>query len=285
MAQVVSRIVTHPSLAERDDTLEVMLQHERPSRDVVNLTRQATVRRRPASPTVSVVVPTLNEARNLPYALANVPRDVLEIIVVDGRSTDDTALVAQALFPEVRIVHQDRAGKGNALLHGFNAAAGDIIVMFDADGSADGAEIPRFVQALIDGADFAKGSRFAKGGGSADITRLRRLGNAFLNSLVNGLFGTEYEDLCYGYNAFWRRCLPYLAPECDGFEVETLMNIRAHKAGLKVVEVPSFEAARVHGASNLRAVRDGLRVLRTVARERWLTSSAMTRPTVRATSV
>ncbi|MCU1427321.1 MAG: glycosyl transferase family 2 [Actinomycetia bacterium] len=220
-------------------------------------------------PTISVVVPTLNEARNLPHALARIPTDVLEIIVVDGRSTDDTTQVATTLRTDVRVVHQDRSGKGNALLHGFNAARGDIIVMFDADGSADGAEIPRFVQALVDGADFAKGSRFATGGGSADITKIRRIGNTFLNSLVNGLFGTEYGDLCYGYNAFWRRCLPHLAPECDGFEVETLMNIRAHKAQLKVVEVPSYEAARVHGASNLRAVRDGFRVLRTVGLERF----------------
>jgi glycosyltransferase involved in cell wall biosynthesis len=227
-------------------------------------------------PTVSIVVPTLNEARNLPYALERVPDDVLEIIVVDGRSSDDTTRVAQTLRQDVRIVRQDRAGKGNALLHGFNAARGDIIVMFDADGSADGAEIPRFVRALVDGADFAKGSRFAPGGGSADITYVRRAGNLFLNTLVNGLFGTQYRDLCYGYNAFWRTCLPYLMVDCDGFEVETLLNIRAHKAGLRVVEVPSFEAPRVHGTSNLRAVRDGLRVLRTVGRERWSSQDATT---------
>jgi glycosyltransferase involved in cell wall biosynthesis len=229
-------------------------------------------------PKVSVVVPTLNEARNLPYALLRVPDDVFEIIVVDGRSTDDTTRVAKTLRPDVRIVHQDRAGKGNALLHGFRAARGDIIVMFDADGSADGAEIPRFVQALLDGADFAKGSRFAAGGGSADITPVRRAGNLFLNTLVNQLFGTNYRDLCYGYNAFWRRHLTVVAPDCDGFEVETLINIRAHKAGLRVVEVPSFEAPRVHGVSNLRATRDGLRVLRTVALERWAMTSSP-RPT------
>jgi glycosyltransferase involved in cell wall biosynthesis len=236
---------------------------------VIGATRRPR-RAQPRVPTVSVVVPTLNEARNLPFALARIPDDVLEIIVVDGRSTDDTILVAKRLRPEVRIVQQTRAGKGNALLHGFTAARGDIIVMFDADGSADGAEIPRFVATLEAGADFAKGSRFATGGGSADITRIRRTGNLALNQLVNVLFGTSYGDLCYGYNAFWRRCLPYLAPDCDGFEVETLMNIRAHKAGLRVVEVPSYEAARVHGQSNLRAVRDGLRVLRTVGRERFL---------------
>jgi glycosyltransferase involved in cell wall biosynthesis len=265
MVNVVDETVTRSSQAVFDDIDECNTQATKNA--VVNLTRQATVRRRPATPTVSVVVPTLNEARNLPYALARIPDDVDEIIVVDGRSTDDTALVAQTLRPDVRIVHQDRAGKGNALLHGFNAATGDIIVMFDADGSADGAEIPRFIAALVAGADFAKGSRFAPGGGSADITRIRRLGNAFLNELVNGLFGTRYEDLCYGYNAFWRRCLPAMNVDCTGFEVETQINIRIAQADLKVAEVPSFERDRIHGESNLRTMRDGTRVLRTILTE------------------
>jgi glycosyltransferase involved in cell wall biosynthesis len=189
-------------------------------------------------------------------------------VLVDGNSTDGTAEVARALFPAVRIVGQTRRGKGNALSCGFAACRGEIIVMLDADGSADPAEIPRFVEALVRGADFAKGSRFLDGGGSADITTIRRLGNACLGSLVNVLFGTRYTDLCYGYNAFWARCLPDLSVDCDGFEVETLINIRAARAGLAVAEVPSYEQLRIHGESHLNAVRDGLRVLRTIMRER-----------------
>ncbi len=228
-------------------------------------------------PAVSVVVPTFNEARNLPSVFAAMP-DVFEIILVDGHSVDGTIGVARSLRPDVRILSQTRRGKGNALACGFAAAEGDIIVTLDADGSADPREIPRFVHALMEGADFAKGSRFAVGGGSADITRMRRLGNRGLNSLVNLAYGTRYSDLCYGYNAFWRRCLPYFhldpgpADELmywgDGFEVETLINIRAAQARLRVVEVPSYEAGRIHGASNLNAISDGLRVLRTIAVER-----------------
>jgi hypothetical protein len=89
-----------------------------------------------------------------------------------------------------------------------------------------------------------------------------------LGGLVNALYGTHYTDLCYGYNAFWARCLPYLRVDCDGFEVETLMNVRVAKAGLVVHEVPSLEAERLHGVSNLSAVRDGARVLRTITVER-----------------
>jgi hypothetical protein len=95
----------------------------------------------------------------------------------------------------------------------------------------------------------------------------RRLGNRFLGALVNALFGTRYTDLCYGYNAFWARHLEVLALDCSGFEVETLMNIRAAIAGLRVHEVPSFEYRRVYGVSNLRIVLDGWRIAKVIVRE------------------
>ena len=154
------------------------------------------------TPRVSVVIPTLNEARNLPHVLAKLPDGIHEVIVVDGYSVDDTLSVARQLRPDARIVMQTRKGKGNALACGFVVATGDIIVTLDADGSADPAEIPRFVRVLVDGADFAKGTRFGEDGGSDDITRLRALGNRALCLFVNILYGTKYSDLCYGYNAF-----------------------------------------------------------------------------------
>jgi glycosyltransferase involved in cell wall biosynthesis len=217
---------------------------------------------------VSVVIPTLNEAENLPHVFERIPPQVYEVIIVDGASTDDTVEVARDLWPGVRVIQQTGTGKGNALSCGFAAAEGDVIVMLDADGSTDPAEIPRFVAALLTGADFAKGTRFMTGGGSADITPMRRAGNRVLSGLVNRLWDADYSDLCYGYNAFWRRCLPAINPDCDGFEVETLINIRATRSKLKVVEVPSFEANRRHGTSNLNARRDGMRVLRTIIAER-----------------
>jgi glycosyltransferase involved in cell wall biosynthesis len=191
-----------------------------------------------------------------------------EVILVDGHSTDDTIKVARALNPGVRVVLQEGSGKGDALACGFAAARGDIIVMLDADGSTDPAEIPRYLEPLFQGADFAKGSRFIRGGDSVDITPIRRLGNGVLNGIVNVLFGTRYTDLCYGYNAFWSEVLPEINVSCDGFEVETLMNVRVAKAGLNVSEVPSVEQERIHGVSKLHPVRDGLRVLRTIVQER-----------------
>lgn len=216
---------------------------------------------------VSVVIPTLNEALNLPHVLPRIPTWVYEVLIVDGRSTDDTVAVARRLLPTVRIVEESRPGKGRALRSGFAAATGDVIVMLDADGSTDPGEIAAFVRSLVAGAEFAKGSRFLTGGGTADMSLHRKIGNAAFVALVRLLFGGEFTDLCYGYNAFWAWIVPFLNLDGDGFEIETMMNVRALQIGLSIAEVPSFEAERLHGTSNLNTVRDGLRVVRTILRE------------------
>jgi glycosyltransferase involved in cell wall biosynthesis len=230
---------------------------------------QKTRRPRTSFPKVSVIIPAKNEAANLPHVLPALPDIVSEVLLVDGRSTDDTIAVARRLRPDVIVVPQSYRGKGDALACGCAMASGDIIVLMDADGSTDPAEIPLFVEALIDGADFAKGSRYLPEGGSEDLTFIRRSGNAALTGLVNVLFGARYTDLCYGYNAFWRDCLTPLNLDCTGFEIETQLNLRAVKVGLAIREVPSVERNRIHGESNLHPVRDGLRVLRTILRERF----------------
>jgi glycosyltransferase involved in cell wall biosynthesis len=218
-------------------------------------------------PRVSVVIPTLNEEWNLPGVIARLPSGLHEVIVVDGRSSDATVAVARWSCPEARVLEQSGRGKGDALAMGFAAATGDVVVTIDADGSTDPAEIPRYVEALIGGADMAKGSRFLAGGGSDDLTPLRRVGARALTWLVNLLFGTRYSDLCYGYTAFWRDSL-HRINVAQGFEVEASMSVSAARAGLAVAEVPSFELARVHGKSNLRTVRDGVRVVAAILGER-----------------
>jgi glycosyltransferase involved in cell wall biosynthesis len=218
---------------------------------------------------VSVIIPALNEAENLPHVLPKIPTWVHEVILVDGHSTDDTIAVAHLLHPTIRIVPQEGRGKGAALRNGFAAATGEIIVMLDADGSTDPAEIPAFVGALLAGADFAKGSRFLQGGGTADMPMYRRCGNGFFVLLVRTLFGGRYSDLCYGYNAFWSWAVQQMHLDGDGFEIETIMNIRALRFGLHVTEVPSFEAERVYGKGRLQTIPDGWRVLRAIFRERF----------------
>jgi glycosyltransferase involved in cell wall biosynthesis len=217
---------------------------------------------------VSVVICALNEVESIGHVLDSLPEDVDEVILVDGNSTDGTIEVALGHRPDIRVVCQNRPGKGAALTSGFAAASGDIIITMDGDGSADASEIPRFIETLKNGADLAKGSRFIDGGGSDDFTRVRRLGNRALCTVTNLLYGTRYSDLCYGFNAIWSRSLGAVRIDCSGFEVETLLSIRAAKSGLKVVEVPSFELQRIGGKSKLSPVRDGWRILRIILAER-----------------
>ena len=222
-------------------------------------------------PEISIVIPTLNEAENLKVLLPLLPHWIHEVVIVDGHSTDNTVETARRLRADVRLVIETQRGKGAALRSGFNAASGDIIVAMDADCSMHPREMMMLVGALIAGGDFAKGSRFLQGGGTADMSRIRKIGNWGLTQVVRLLFGGAYSDLCYGYFAFWKRHLSVLEPTCDGFEVETFLNVQALRCGLRVVEVPSFEAARLYGVSNLRALPDGWRVLKTILREKMVT--------------
>ena len=219
-------------------------------------------------PRVTLVVPALNEEHNLVHVLPRVPALVDELIVVDGGSHDRTVEVVRRLRPDARVVRQAGMGKGDALADGFAAARGELIVMMDADASNDPAEIAAFVAALEAGADYAKGSRFVPGGGSADLTLVRRIGNRILRGLVNALYGTRYSDLCYGFNAVRAGRLAQLDVACEGFEVEALLSCQVARAGLVVTEVPSFESRRRHGTSTLRPLRDGLRIVRIILRER-----------------
>ncbi|KGI66689.1 glycosyltransferase family 2 protein [Mycolicibacterium rufum] len=221
----------------------------------------------PSTMTVSLVIPVRNEARNIAWVLEQISDDVDEIVLVDGNSTDATVITARSYRPDIRVVSQQGTGKGDALRTGFRAATGDVIVMMDADGSMAPQEIRHFLHFLSHGYDFVKGSRFIAGGGSSDITPFRRLGNKFLLAVFNSAFDADLTDLCYGFCAFHRRYLEVMALQATGFEIEAEMTVRAMQAGLRVAEVPSMEMPRRYGKSNLRAVRDGIRVLRTVLRD------------------
>jgi glycosyltransferase involved in cell wall biosynthesis len=220
------------------------------------------------SPRVSVIIPVLDEAKNLPHILPCIPDQVHEVILIDGHSEDDTIGVARRLLADVIVMIQPNTGKGDAIRYGIARSTGDIIVMLDADGSTDPREIPRFVDALLTGADFSKGSRYLHEGGSDDITRLRSFGNRQLTRLVNLLFRVRFTDLCYGYNAFWKDSITSLdISDCHGFEIETILTLRALRAGMQIVEVPSYEHPRLNGTSKLHAFADGWRILKMIVRE------------------
>jgi glycosyltransferase involved in cell wall biosynthesis len=216
---------------------------------------------------ISVVIPAFNEADNLRWLLPQlaIPH---EVIVVDGESTDGTDEVVQELCPRATLIRQPPRGKGAALRAGFAAATGDIIVMIDADGSMDPLEIDSFVALIARGFDIVKGSRNSCGGGSQDLTFIRRMGNRLFVRLANALYRTGWSDLCYGYIAFRRSALDQLRLHADGFEIETEICVHAVTAKLAVAEVPSYELNRRSGVSNLHPLRDGWRVLKVLLRNR-----------------
>lgn len=230
---------------------------------------------------VSVVIPTLNEEENLPHVLPHIPVWVDEVLIVDGRSTDRTIAVALEYLPTARIVLEETKGKGAALRAGCAVATGDVIVMLDADGSTDPKEIGRFVETLIAGADFAKGSRFLRGAGTSDMPFHRRVGNGALVLLTNILFGTRYSDITYGYNAFWRRHTRALALEIDGWANEIITNIRVARHGLRVTEVPSFEHCRIAGEAKLHAMSAGTHILVAILSERMRPCRIAPAPVIR----
>lgn len=219
-------------------------------------------------PTVTAVIPTLNEADNLRWLMPRLTA-VDEIVIVDGQSTDGTVEVALAVRPDARIIIEPPTGKGTAMRTGMAAASGEMIIMLDADGSMDPAEFDSFLALLCRGYDFVKGTRYGCGGGSDDLTGLRRLGNSCLTGLANRLYGQNWSDLCYGYVAMRRDAVHRLALESTGFEIETEMCVNAVRAGLRIAEVASHETERRHGESNLNTWRDGWRVLKTMVRLRF----------------
>jgi len=218
---------------------------------------------------VSVVIPTLNEAQNLPDVLFRMPKVVDEVIIVDGHSKDDTIEIATKVLPTAKVFLQEKNGKGDALRSAFNHATGDIVVQIDADGSMDPLEIEKLAGGVAEGYDVVKGSRYLFGGGSTDLSGKRSFGNRMFVRLVNLLFSAEYTDLCYGYMAFRKDALNRLNDtlKCNGFQIETEICIKAKKLGLRVAEVPSFEGKRAHGSSRLCLVRDGFRILSMILSE------------------
>lgn len=216
--------------------------------------------------TVSLIIPTLNEAKNLPYVLPEIPRlpEIAEILLVDGHSTDGTVEVAVGLRSDIRIVAQAGRGKSDAIRSGIAAATSSHVLIMDADGSQDPHEITSYVQKASEGYDLVKGSRYIPGGQSDDDSKLRRLLVWVTDTVSNLLWGSRFTDIVYGMFLINRRACLELDLTSNGFGFETMLMARAHRKRLRTIEIPAVEAARRHGSSHLSVVRDGWHIGSTV---------------------
>ncbi len=216
-------------------------------------------------PHVSVIIPTLNEEGNIARVIRRIDKVLdgasYEIIVVDGYSKDSTARIASGLG--ARIIYDDK-GKGSALIKGFAAARGSILVSIDADLSNEPKEMRLLIDSIEIGYDICMGSRFITGGGTQDMPLIRRIGNRFFVILVNLFFNAHYSDLCYGYRSFRKDKIKSLALKESRFAIETEISIMAAKKHLKVIEIPSMEKKRDLGQGKLRTFSDGLGILKVI---------------------
>ncbi|MDD5037921.1 MAG: glycosyltransferase family 2 protein [Dehalococcoidales bacterium] len=213
-------------------------------------------------PKITALICTLNEEGNLPYVLPNIPSWVDEVILVDGHSTDRTVEIARGFKPDMKVLYQPGKGKGDALKYGVHQATGDIIVTLDMDGETPPEEMQRFVEPLVAGYDFIKGSRL-NGKRPSKMPRYRWFGNKVLAITCNLLYGTRFTDVCSGYNAFWKKKflqldLSYGANEV-GCSMEQQMIVRAKKAGMKIKEIPHTSHGRISGASVINGVRQSVK--------------------------
>jgi len=209
---------------------------------------------------VAVVICSLNEEKNLVQVLPKIPRWVDEIILIDGHSTDHTIEVAKQLCPSIKVFIQMGKGKGKALKYGVSLSKSEIVVTLDADGTYPASEMEGFVQAIHEGYDFAKGTRFARKSPDC-MTSNRKFGNRVLALTSNILFHTRYTDICSGYYAFRKVVFQKVKLTSDGFEMEQELFVKIRKMHLKVLEVPHSYTDRLYGKSKTQDFRQGFKDL------------------------
>lgn len=227
----------------------------------------------PARPTVSLIIPALNEADCLPSLLQEVPHALLhETIVVDNGSTDGTAAVARAAGAQV--VSEVRRGYGYACAAGVAAATGNILVFMDGDGSFVPTELPRLVEPLAAGrADLVLGTRLRGGMSAGAMPPHQRFGNQLVAWLVRRFYGVELTDLG-PFRAIHRELLEQLQmQECTyGWPIE--MMVKTARRHARLLEVPVTYRPRLAGQSKVGGTVRGTvlatyKILRVTFRYVW----------------
>ena len=213
-------------------------------------------------PKISLVIPTYNEAGSIANTIKEVPKGVVDEIVVVDISDDGTDEIARKLG--CRVFRQKGRGFGGAFRQGVEHSRGEIIVLMDADGSHNPEDIPKLIARIKGGYDCVLASRYTIESHSEDDTLLRSFGNWMITNLVNFLFHINTTDSLFLYTAIRKDAYRKLKLESDGFEycIELLVKAFAYK--LKLSEVPSTERKRYAGRTKVNDLKHGYLLIKSI---------------------
>lgn len=219
-------------------------------------------------PTVSVIIPAFNEEKNVAKVLSRTIevmdqlRLPYEIIFVDDGSTDKTALIASSFKVNV-LVNKENSGKGYSLKKALQHAIGDVIVTIDSDGEHKPKEIAPLLEAVCNGADVAAGSRFLNN--RTDVTtKLNQIGNRMFNLAIMSLTGKRVTDSQTGFRAIKRQVLEKFDLQSDGYEIEAEITVKSLRGGFALKELPITVERRKFGASKIKIIHDGKKILKAI---------------------
>lgn len=220
---------------------------------------------------ISLVILTLNEIVGLREIFPKIPQHAVdEIFVVDGGSTDGTLEYFES--HNIRVFKQERRGRGDAFRVAFEKASGDAIIFFSPDGNEDPADIPKFKPLLESGADIVIGDRMSKDGHNEEdhqVIKIRKWANNFLTLIANLAWNRNkyIRDTINGYRAIQKNAWNILAPDGPGYTIEYQTTIRAMKHGMKVLEFPTYESARIDSQHGSPGIATGIAMLKIFMKE------------------
>jgi glycosyltransferase involved in cell wall biosynthesis len=216
--------------------------------------------------TTTLLLPMLNEIEAARVIVPQINKDwVDEIIVIDGGSTDGT--IEYVKSHGLSVESQSQRGFGAGMLQGLRMAKGNIVIEFMPDGNSIPDDIPRIIAKMQEGYDLVIASRYLGGTKSDDDDRLTALGNWLFTTIVNVLFRAHYTDALVGTRAFRREKALSLKFDTPGLSWPCQSSIRFARAGLKIIEIPAREPARIGGVRKMHPFKTGWEIWKLIVRD------------------
>jgi glycosyltransferase involved in cell wall biosynthesis len=216
---------------------------------------------------VSVVIPTLNEEDSIGKVLAEIPKDVVDEVIVVDSSTDNTPKIAEKMG--AKVIHEPTIGYGRALQTGIKNAKGDVVVYIDGDHSYDPKAISRLVAPIIKGeCDVVLGRRLERKMLPRSMSPVNRFGNLMLSMIFDLLFLEGVKDTQSGFRAIRKRLLEDIRYENYGMPYVTEQLIKLAKKFALIKEVQIKYRPRI-GITKLCTWTDGFKILKCIVKQRF----------------